>query len=159
MVMRPRKFDYKNIFKRRRFRPALAVPLQYGQWGLRILQPLQLNNRHIFRYKIFLKKSARKVDKTRRRVWFNAFPFLPLTRKVEGSRMGKGKGKLAGWIADLPSGVNLVEFKNLRSGRAEYYCKQVQHKLPVKSKILMQMPVLVNFPLNASRKVRYTALL
>jgi len=25
-----------------------------------------------------------------------AFPHIPLSKKVEGSRMGKGKGKLAG---------------------------------------------------------------
>ena len=68
MAMRPRKFDYKSIFKRRRFRSALSTHLQYGQYGLRILQPLRLNNRHIFRYKIFLKKAARKSDKTRRKV-------------------------------------------------------------------------------------------
>ena len=50
----------------------------------------------MFRYKLFLKKAARRTDKTLRKVWFYVFPHLPITRKVAGSRMGKGKGKLAG---------------------------------------------------------------
>lgn len=157
MAMRPRKFDYKNIFKRRRFKRAASSRLHYGQSGLRILQPLRLNSRHIFRYKIFLKKAARKADKTRRRVWFNAFPFLPLSRKVAGSRMGKGKGKLAGWAADLPSGINLIEFKNLRTGRVKYYCAQVQHKLPVKARVVYKNSKYVGFPMSCSKKTRFIA--
>jgi ribosomal protein L16/L10AE len=49
----------------------------------------------MFRLKLFLKKAARKTDKTLRRVWVNTFPHIPLTKKVIGSRMGKGKGKLS----------------------------------------------------------------
>lgn len=67
MVLRPRKFDYKNIFKRRRFRRSLANQLQYGQFGVRVLQPIQLTSKQIFRYKIFLKKAVRKADKTVRK--------------------------------------------------------------------------------------------
>ena len=155
--MRPRKFDYKSIFKRRRFKKALNSALHYGQQGLQILQPLRLNSRHIFRYKIFLKKAARKSDKTRRKIWFNAFPFLPLSRKVAGSRMGKGKGKLAGWAADLPSGINLIEFKNLRTGRVDYYSTQVQHKLPVKSRLVRKTTLHINLPLSSTKKVLYMA--
>ena len=158
MVLRPRKFDYKNIFKRRRFRRALANKLQYGQFGVRVLQPIQLTSKQIFRYKIFLKKAVRKADKTVRKAWFNAFPFLPLSRKVEGSRMGKGTGKLAGWIADLPSGINIVELKNLRTGRAEYYCHQVRHKLPVKSTLVRSYDQLIPSTLNISKKTRYMSL-
>ena len=69
--------------------------LNYGQVGLKLLQPLRLTSRHIFRFKLFLKKGSKRVDKTYRKLWFNIFPTLPLTKKVLGSRMGKGKGKLS----------------------------------------------------------------
>ena len=45
--------------------------------------------------------------------------------------MGKGSGKLAGWVTQLRGGVILVELKNLRLGRAVYFSKQLSHKLPV----------------------------
>ena len=69
--------------------------------------------------------------------------------------MGKGKGKLAGWAADLPSGINLVEFKNLRTGRVDYYCSQVRHKLPVKSQIVYRNTAYVSLPLCSSKKIRF----
>ena len=71
--------------------------------------------------------------------------------------MGKGTGKLAGWVADLPSGINLVELKNLRTGRADYYCNQVKHKLPVKSMTVRRHKHLIANTLNPSIKTRYIA--
>lgn len=72
--------------------------------------------------------------------------------------MGKGTGKLAGWVADLPSGLNIVEFKNLRTGRADYYSTQVKHKLPVDSVVVRQTDAFLHLPLNASVKVRAMAI-
>ena len=51
--------------------------------------------------------------------------------------MGKGAGKLSTWYTHLSGGVFLLEFKNLRRGRAKYYAKQVHHKLPVLSTFIM----------------------
>ena len=99
MLLRPRKFKYKNIFKRRSLRTPksrYSFKLKYGDLGLLILQPLRLNSKHIFRQKLLLKRGSRKYDITKRKVWFNIFPHVPLSRKVSGSRMGKGTGKLSG---------------------------------------------------------------
>jgi ribosomal protein L16/L10AE len=50
--------------------------------------------------------------------------------------MGKGKGKLAGWYGKLPSGINLIEYKNLRNGRGNYFLRQIKFRLPVKSRLV-----------------------
>lgn len=157
VLLRPRKFNYKNIFKRRSVRKQKTAKLRYGQYAVQILKPLRLNSKQIFRYKLFLKKAVRKVDKTGRRAWFNIFPYLPLSKKVAGSRMGKGKGKLAGWASDLPSGINILELKNLRSGRATYYCRQIMHKLPVKSRTIYKYTVQVRLVAGSIGTVRYEA--
>ena len=68
-------------------------------------------------------------------MWFNIFPHLPLTRKVEGSRMGKGKGKLTTWLIEISAGNYLFEFKNLRSGRLKYFLNQISLRLPAKTRI------------------------
>ena len=88
----------------------------------------------MFRLKLFLKKSARRTDKTSRKVWINTFPHIPLTKKVIGSRMGKGKGKLSIWFNKLSTGVIFIEVKNLRPGRAKYFLKQTQNKLKSKDR-------------------------
>ena len=50
--------------------------------------------------------------------------------------MGKGKGKLKDWVTQLPSGTNIIEYKNLRYGRSVYFLKQMQFKIRSESVII-----------------------
>lgn len=138
MILQPRKFRYKSRQKSRSAHTPSSTKLSYGTVGLVLLRPLRISAKRIFRLKLFLKKSSRKSDITRRAFWVSVFPHLPLSRKPKGMRMGKGAGKLANWYTQIRAGKLLVEFKNLRYGRAEYYSKQVMHKLPVPSLTLRQ---------------------
>lgn len=141
MVLQPRKFKYKLLQKNRKLSVTQKqVKLNFGQIGLVLKQPLRLNSKKIFRIKLFLKKSAKRSDKTRRRIWLNVFPHTPLTKKVIGSRMGKGKGKLSIWSVGLKTGHLLIEFKNLRTGRALYYIRQSRFKLKSNFKIIRNTP-------------------
>lgn len=140
MVLQPRKFKYKLRQKSRSlFSSYKPSKLSFGQAGLLLLQPLRLNSKNIFRIKLFIKKSARRSDNTKRRVLINVFPHLPLTKKVIGSRMGKGKGKLAIWFTQLPVGHIFIESKNLRNGRMKYFFKQLQFRLKSSTKILYKI--------------------
>ena len=94
--MRPRKFIYKSKYKNRSLKFSKNSKLSFGCAGLLLLQPIKLNSKQLFRYKLFLKKSSRRSDRTLRSSWFNLFPHIPISRKVKGARMGKGKGKLSG---------------------------------------------------------------
>ena len=68
--------------------------LQYGQFGLLNQNPnFLLFNKFLFKLKLFLKKSVRRSNITNRHLWVKVFPHIPVTKKVVGSRMGKGKGK------------------------------------------------------------------
>lgn len=131
MLLQPRKFKYKNKQKLRKAVHARTYTQLYGGVALVILQPVYFSAKRIFRFKLFLKRAARKSDITRRAFWVSLFPHLPLTKKTKGQRMGKGKGKLSTWFTYLHAGRALIEFKNLRLGRAIYYSKQAGHKLEV----------------------------
>lgn len=139
MILQPRFFFYKRkqknrklyIFKNNTFK---NNTLKYGGVGLRLLGTVHLSAKRIFRLKLFLKKASRKSDYTKRFVWFNAFPHLPITKKPTGTRMGKGKGKLEAWYTTVYPGTTLVEFKNLRYGRAFHFCRQLTFKLGVPTK-------------------------
>ena len=157
MLLRPRKFNFKN---RHKSRSLFSFPrnsgLLYGQQGLQLLQPMNISGKNLFRIKIFIKKVARRTDKTSRKVWLSAFPHLPLTKKVSGSRMGKGKGKLAGWYGKLPSGINLIEYRNLRNGRGSYFLRQVKFRLPVQSRLVfLYSNTYLRSPISVSNKVRF----
>tara|TARA_B100000787_G_C16104879_1_gene255326 strand:- start:270 stop:758 length:489 start_codon:yes stop_codon:yes gene_type:complete len=142
MVLQPRKFKFKLKHKRRRINFSVRPlnGLAFGQFGLILTKPLLINSKKMFRLKLFLKKSARRADKTSRKVWVNTFPHLPLTKKVIGSRMGKGKGKLSIWFNKLSTGVILIELRNLRRGRAVHFLSQTQNKLKSTSRIIFSKP-------------------
>lgn len=154
MLLQPRKFKYKSRQKTRSVHLQRTPSLLYGSVALILLKPLRISAKRIFRLKLFLKRSARKSDITRRAFWVSVFPHLPLSRKPKGMRMGKGAGKLASWFTQIRGGRNLAEFKNLRLGRATYYAKQVAHKLPVPTCIISLESK--NMLLNRGRRVNPT---
>jgi len=155
MSLSPRKFTFKSRHKQRKFLNFRKQKLAYGHFGLRILQPLWVNTKQVLRYKLLIKKASKRADKTSRKVWFNLFPHLPTTKKVTGSRMGKGKGKPEGWIAQLSPGVSMFELRNLRPGRAKYFFKQVAYRLPVQSKLLSLNKKKVPLIWNNSKKITH----
>jgi large subunit ribosomal protein L16 len=131
MVLQPRKFKFKVRQKLRKLSKIKSSRKKFifGHVGLVLNQPIRLNSMRLFRIKLFLKRAARRGDNTRRKIWVNAFPHLPITKKVIGARMGKGKGKLSIWATQLYTGHLLIEFKNLRNGRVKYYLRQTRYKL------------------------------
>lgn len=133
MMLQPRKFKYKTKQKGRSSTSPSTLQTAYGQVAVVLLRPFRISAKKIFRLNLFLKKSARKSDKTKRAFWLAVFPHLPLSRKPKGMRMGKGAGKLSSWYTQIRSGKAIVEFRNLRLGRACYFTRQVQAKLPVPS--------------------------
>jgi ribosomal protein L16/L10AE len=67
MLLQPRSFQSKKKQKDRRFRHFnINFKLVYGSYGLLLLRPIQLTAHQINRLKLFLKRSVKKGDKTRR---------------------------------------------------------------------------------------------
>ena len=128
MLLQPRKYIYKTRQKQRSSLKFRWTSLVYGTGGFKILAPIKLTSKQLFNLYIFLKKSSKRAEITKRAFWVNVFPHLPLTRKPKGMRMGKGLGKLSMWFTTLTPGIVLVEFKHLRVGRLAYFVTQLKHK-------------------------------
>ena len=146
ILLQPRKFFFKNKQKKRSvLKWNLKSLLNYGDCGIKVDRPLRMSSRQIFRLKVSLKKAIRKPDHTKRYVWFNTFPHMPLTKKPKGMRMGKGIGKLNAWQSHLKGNSFIFEFKNLRTGRSIKFFKKVRVKLPVPTTILFKSNVRINY--------------
>jgi ribosomal protein L16/L10AE len=65
-MMQPRKFYYQTIQKNRKYYKFKLTSLVFGSYGLRLLQPLYITTRHLFRYKMILKKATKRSEKTLR---------------------------------------------------------------------------------------------
>lgn len=157
MLLQPRNFGYKKKQKSRTLlnfnNSHLNKTLNYGGAGLMLLKPAHLTSNQLFKFKLFLKRSMKKSDHTRRFVWFLAFPHLPLTRKPNGIRMGKGKGKLECWFTNIAGGTIFLEFKNLRKGRSSFFMKQMTHKLGIPTKFIFSTNFYFPFPIKTSQNV------
>ena len=141
MLLRPRKTIFKNSTKKRSIETFNTknkpTKLKYGQFGLKNQNPnFLLFNKYLFKIKLFLKKSVRRSNITNRFLWVKIFPHVPITKKVIGSRMGKGKGKPSLWAAKVPSDTIFIELRNVRSGRVKHFLKQIIFKLPGRFKII-----------------------
>ena len=138
MLLRPRKFNHKNVFKRRvilKPRDHINV-FNFGTQSLCISKNVALTSQKMFRLKLILKKGSRRTDKTSRKLWFNAFPHLPLTKKVIGSRMGKGKGNPEFFACRVKPGRILFEVDGVSEQVAKEALYKASAKLPIKTKTI-----------------------
>lgn len=58
---------------------------------------------------------------------------IPVTKKAIGSRMGKGKGKVDHYVANVKSGKLLFEYSCDSETLAQEAFRQASNRLPVKT--------------------------
>jgi large subunit ribosomal protein L16 len=70
------------------------------------------------------------------KVWIRIFPDKPITSKPAETRMGKGKGDPAEWVAVVKPGRILYEMEGVPEGVAREALRLAAHKLPLATKFL-----------------------
>jgi large subunit ribosomal protein L16 len=110
--------------------------LKAGVVGIKILKfgflfPKQLQAAYQTLNKLLKKKAS---------IYFFAFPNASLTTKKVGARMGKGKGKvLASWVFKVTAGYTLCEIHTSYIQLALKAIKLVQYKLPLVSRVVLNI--------------------
>ena len=72
------------------------------------------------------------------KLWVRIFPDKPVTKKPAETRMGKGKGDIAGYVAPIKRGTMLYEISGLAPEVAKEALRLASHKLPVKTRIVIR---------------------
>ncbi|MGE5280351.1 MAG: 50S ribosomal protein L16, partial [Deltaproteobacteria bacterium] len=91
-----------------------------------------IKNTHIEAIRVLLARNLRGAG----RVYIRIFPHKSITKKPAETRMGKGKGDLACWVAPVRRGAILFELGGIPEALARQSLRLAAFKLPVRTKFV-----------------------
>ena len=80
----------------------------------------------------------KRILKRTGKIIFRVFPHQSITKKPQEVRMGKGKGNVHQWIANLKPNSIILELKTNSKPMAKIALKSISYNLPFKTKIIQQ---------------------
>ncbi len=130
-MLLPKRTKHRKVQKGRMKGVALrGNRIAYGEYGLVATEPCWVESKQIEAARIAMTRYMKRVG----RVWIKIFPDKPFSQKPLGTRMGKGKGNLEGWVAVVRPGRVLFEISGVSEEIAREALRLASHKLPLKTK-------------------------
>ena len=108
----------------------------FGDFGLQSMDYAWLSGRQIEAGRV----AANRATDGQARVWIRVFPHKPISAKPAETRMGKGKGEVEFWAAEVKPGTVLYELGGLTEEKAKVAFNRVAHKMPIKVKMIRRLP-------------------
>jgi len=106
--------------------------LAFGEYGLQVLQSGWISGRQIEAGRVAATHFLRREG----RVFIRIFPHKPVSAKPLETRMGKGKGDPAYWVACVREGTMLFEIGGVGEDVARSALLRVAHKLPFRCRFV-----------------------
>ena len=135
-MLQPVRTKYRKAFKGRIHGNAgRAVKLNYGQFGLKAIQPERIIGKQIEAARVALTRHMKRQG----RVWTRMFPNIPVSKKPTEVRMGKGKGSPEFWACRVKPGRILFEVDGVSEDVAKEALYKASAKLPIKCKFIKRI--------------------
>ena len=132
-MLMPKKVKYRKQHRgRRRGMATRGAELEFGDFGLKVLEAAWITDRQIEASRVAMTRSIKRGG----RIWIRLFPDKPITKKPAETRMGKGKGAPEGWVAVVRPGKILFEMEGVTPEIAKEAMSLAAHKLPVRTKFV-----------------------
>ncbi|MDE1975516.1 MAG: 50S ribosomal protein L16 [Patescibacteria group bacterium] len=109
-----------------------GISLAFGSYGLKAMTYGRVTSNQL---EAARKAMAHYVAKTGK-LWTRVFPDHPFTQKPAEVKMGKGKGDLQGFIAEVKPGRIVFEIDGVDQKSAAEALRKAGTKLPVKTKLV-----------------------
>src|SRR5205807_9789227 len=103
--------------------------ISFGEYGLKSLEPAWITDLQIEAARIAMTRHIKRGGK----IWIRMFPDKPVTKKPAETRMGKGKGAPAYWVAVVKPGRILYEMEGVTQQEASEAMRLASHKLPLRT--------------------------
>ena len=137
MAMMPKRVKHRKVFRGKM--KGLATRgnrVSFGEYGLMSLDYGWINGRHIEAGRV----AANRATGGTAKIWIKIFPHKPISSKPAETRMGKGKGDVEYWAAEVKPGTILFEIGGVTEDKAKLAFKRVAHKMPIKVKMVRRVP-------------------
>ena len=108
----------------------------FGDYGLQSLDAGWITGRQIEAGRVAANRATMGLAK----IWIRVFPHKPISAKPAETRMGKGKGDVDYWAAEVKPGTVLFELGGVDEEGAKIAFKRIAHKMPVKVKLVHRLP-------------------
>lgn len=106
--------------------------VDFGEFGLKAMEPGWVTARQIEAARIAMTRSIKRSGK----VWIRVFPDKPVSKKPLETRMGKGKGGPEFWVAVVRPGLIMFEIEGVKPEIAREAMRLASHKLPIETKFV-----------------------
>ena len=127
-MLQPTRRKYRKEQKGRNTGLATrGAKVSFGEFGLKSVDRGNLTSRQIESARRALTRSVKRGGK----IWIRVFPDKPITQKPLEVRMGKGKGSVEYWVAQIQPGKILYEIQGVSEEAAREAFALASAKLPV----------------------------
>jgi large subunit ribosomal protein L16 len=130
-MLQPKRTKYRKQQKGRNTGLAWrGSTVSFGTFGLKSTMAVRITNRQIESARIAITRFMKREGK----VWCLIFPDKPVTAKPAEVRMGKGKGALDHWVAQVQPGRIIFEIDGVTDEVAREALRLGAQKLPCLTK-------------------------
>lgn len=134
-MLQPKRTKYRKQQKgRNKGLAQRGSTVDFGSFGLKAVTRGRLTSRQIEAARIAMTRYMKREGK----VWIRVFPDKPITSKPLEVRMGKGKGALDHYVAQIKPGKIMFEMDGVPEEVAREGLRLAAQKLPVLTKIVVR---------------------
>lgn len=129
-MLQPKRTKFRKQFKgRNRGLAVTGSSVSFGEFGLKATGRGRITARQIEAARRAMTRHIKRGGK----IWIRIFPDKPITKKPLEVRMGKGKGNVEYWVAQIQPGRMLYEMEGVSEEIAREAFKLAAAKLPVQT--------------------------
>jgi large subunit ribosomal protein L16 len=129
-MLQPAKTKFRKVFKGRNYGVATrGAKVSFGEFGLKATTRGRLTARQIEAARRAMTRHIKRGG----RVWIRIFPDKPISQKPAEVRMGKGKGSIEYWVAEIQPGKVLYEMDGVQEDVAREAFRLAAAKLPLRT--------------------------
>ncbi|WP_455367075.1 50S ribosomal protein L16 [Kaarinaea lacus] len=127
-MLQPKRTKFRKQHKgKNRGLAVRGSSVSFGEYGLKATGRGRITARQIEASRRALTRHVKRGGK----IWIRVFPDKPITKKPLEVRMGKGKGSVEYWVAQIQPGRMLFEMEGVPEELAREAFRLAAAKLPV----------------------------